>query len=183
MLDWFGSPKQQQDNHEDDTRPKRLVLMEVVSARNLEHRKTIFDQEVDPCCVVFVDSQKVHQTATIYNDADPIWTVKTKSLCLLEIPTDDDENNVNTSDESNDITTDDKDYVEVQVCHGSQCIGVVTVPFRRVLESNGERQEYPISVKAVAGDDDENRVRTNVSKYCCVFSYFISIYSISITSS
>jgi hypothetical protein len=72
------------------TEPQYIfVLMEIVGAMCLEtkHRK-----KVDPYCIVRLydnDNQKyniIHRTDTIRNDSNPIWTVQTKSLCLLKIP-------------------------------------------------------------------------------------------------
>jgi hypothetical protein len=78
------------------------------------------------------DTVVIHTTEPIYNDNDPIWTIKTKSLCLLELPEDDTETGT----------------VIVEICHGShQCLGVVHVSFSEIRASHEERNEYPIRVK------------------------------------
>jgi len=155
MLDWLGGNKPSEpEDSANDNRPRTFILMEIVSARDLQHKRTLFDREVDPYCVVRFNKNEeiIHMTSTIYNDADPIWSVKTNGLCLVEIPLNED---------GGEDTAASDDAVVVEVCHGSQCLGIVTVPFVKVLESDGERQEYPIC-KNEGGDtssDDETNSR------------------------
>jgi hypothetical protein len=130
--------------------PGTCVLLEIVSARDLDlsHKKSLLDQDVDPYCIVRMNGKEVHKTSTICNDPDPIWTVRTGSLCLLKIPThDDNETKQETKDDAikqNGVW--EEPSVAVEVCHGFQCLGIVTVPFSKVLESQGDREEYPVCV-------------------------------------
>lgn len=105
------------------------VLMEVVSARGLTSIPG-----VDPSCLIRVGLKEFHRTKTIWNDPDPIWTVKTGSLCLLWVPED-------------DGGEDEEHSVVVEVNHGNKCIGIVTVPFKDVLCKSGDREEFPIRLK------------------------------------
>jgi hypothetical protein len=115
------------------------ILMEVVSARGLTSITG-----VDPYCLVRVGHKEVHRTKVIWNDPDPIWTILTGSLCLLRIPVD-----------CKDETDDDEEHsVVVEVNHGNQCIGIVTIPFKDVLVKTGEREEFPIRLKS--GTNNEN---------------------------
>lgn len=156
-MNWFGGGNNNKHNDETQARPTTCILMEIVSGRDLdtEHHKTLLDQEVDPYCVVRFNhcDQKLHQTSTIYNDANPIWTVKTKSLCLVDIPLAEEEENKDDdspddNDNNNETATTESDSIVVEVCHGSQCLGIVTIPFAQVLERcDEERKEYPVCKK------------------------------------
>lgn len=130
------------DKKETEKGPDPNVLMEVVSARGLK-----FTTGVDPSCLVRVGEKQVHRTQTIWNDPDPIWTVLTGSLLLLSIPEEED-------DKKDEKDAEDKS-VCVEVCHGNQCIGIVTVPFKDVLQKAGEREEYPIRLKPGTKKEDE----------------------------
>jgi hypothetical protein len=147
MVLWFNDNESQPGEP-----PGTCVLLEIVSARDLDlsHKKSLLDQDVDPYCIVRMNGKEVHKTSTISNDPDPIWTVKTGSLCLLKIPTHD-------GDETTEETIDDaikqngvseETSVVVEVCHGNQCLGIVMVPFSKVLESQGDREEYPVCVSS-----------------------------------
>ena len=118
MLKWFGG-KTNENEVTTSARQTTPFLMEVVSARDIRRKRTLLDPgEVDPCCIVrFSNNQEddvVHKTDTIYNDADPIWTVKTKSLCLIDLPD---------ADKENDKENDKSDSVIVEVCHGIAVFG------------------------------------------------------------
>lgn len=110
-------------------------LMEVVSARGL-HSNGKRDDAIDPYCIVLVGGKEVHRTKPITKDPDPIWTVLTSSLCIVDIPT-------------KSLEGDDPKHqsVVVQVCHGFQQIGSVTIPFADILDKTGEREEFPIISK------------------------------------
>jgi hypothetical protein len=179
MWNWFHG-KTNENDHEASSScsaeaPRRTTttttcfLMEVVSARDIRRRKrTLLDpgENVDPCCVVRFsksnqDGGVVHKTDAIYNDADPIWTVKTKSLCLIDIPDADKENE---HDE-------DASSVIVEVCHGdSQCLGTVSLSFADIRAGNGERNEYPICVTqdGVAADtDNDGKIQVRLPYQSC----------------
>jgi hypothetical protein len=145
MVLWFNDNESKPEEP-----PGTCVLLEIVSARDLDlsHKKGLLDQEVDPYCIVRLNGKEVHKTSTICNDPDPIWTVKTGSLCLLKIPTqEDDEANEETKDDAiKQNVVSEENSVVVEVCHGNQCLGIVTVLFSKVLESQGDRGEYPVCI-------------------------------------
>lgn len=129
------------------------VLMEVVSARGLTSIKG-----VDPYCLIRVGSHEVHRTKTIWNDPDPIWTVRTGSLCLLRIP-----------EEDSEIIDESEHSVVVEVNHGNQCIGIVTISFKEVMTKVGEREEFPIRLKPTSKENDnattDDLVRSHSGNY------------------
>lgn len=132
-LFWIGGSggHEEEDSGEGST---TKILMEVVSAQALDFTK--FERKIDPSCHVLLGKDKsIHRTESVRNDPDPIWTVKTKSLCLLNIP----------NDWKESFEETDK-IVSVELCHGNLCIGLVTVPIQEILEKNGEREEYDVKV-------------------------------------
>ena len=57
---------------------------------------------INPFVTVHLSGRRVHRTKTIRGNANPIWTIQSHSLCVLEIPAniippddDDDQTNVN----------------------------------------------------------------------------------------
>jgi hypothetical protein len=170
MVLWFNND----DKNKPEEPPSTCMLLEIVSARDLSHKKSLLDQEVDPYCIVRLNGEEAHRTRAISNDPDPIWTVLTGSLCLLKIPTQDETNDDATKEETkDDATTQDivseENSVVVEVCHGNQCLGIVTVPFSQVLESQGDRQEYPVSVSpGKEGDVVRDVCVLSVARLSCV---------------
>lgn len=105
------------------------VVVEIVGATGLQDLR---DNNIDTFCLVKVNSKEVHRTKTIQNDFSPIFTVKTKSLCLLR----------------NLIST---DQVSVELCSPNKLvpglfstIGVVTLNFNEIANGHGERREFTI---------------------------------------
>lgn len=111
------------------TTPTKQVLMEIVSA------STLGNATVDPYCSVFINEQEVHRTKTIYNDPDPIWTVSTNSLCVLDIP------------------LEGENMMKIEVNHGNQCLGVVGLNCSDLLNKSGAREEYDIQKSKVVKDE------------------------------
>lgn len=164
MVLWFNND----DKSNPEEPPSTCVLLEIVSARDLSHKKSLLDHEVDPYCVVRLNGEEVHKTRTISNDPDPIWTVLTGSLCLLKIPTQDETNDDETREEAKEDATkqdviSEENSVAVEVCHGNQCLGIVTVPYSQMLESQGDRQEYPV---CVSPGEEGDVVRDVCAIYC-----------------
>ncbi|CAB9524093.1 expressed unknown protein [Seminavis robusta] len=72
------------------------VLLEVVGATNLPTKAgtRLVGERIlpDPYCIVSIvrsasrTPEVVHRTQTICKDDNPIWTIKTKSLCVVSIP-------------------------------------------------------------------------------------------------
>lgn len=101
------------------------VLLEIVGAMGLA---TIKDC-VDPFCTVSVNKDTKHTTSTIFNDTSPIWTVETKSLCLLELKN------------SDTVTVDLWDWNKIGF---SQTICGVTLDFATLVKGRGDRIEYEL---------------------------------------
>jgi hypothetical protein len=112
------------------------VLLDIVGARGLRNEGALGWKDrssVDPYCVVSVSGEEVHQTKVARNDSDPIWTVETSSLCLLNLR--------------------DGDEVAVQLWHGSRPLyEKVTLKFpeeiavtNTISASGIERREFPLA--------------------------------------
>lgn len=138
--------KPEQETGDDATGSKRRalavptvpVLVDIVGAMGLRKRDGGI---VDPYCAVYVDGEEVHRTHVIPKDGHPIWTVKSKSLCLLDIPS-----RAQPSTPSFPVTGE----VTFSVCHGSTCLGKVELSYEDVVKGNGERVEYPLLPPAIA---------------------------------
>jgi hypothetical protein len=126
-----------------------LVLLEIVGAMGLafvdqQHNNKLnhplsFLQEqhdMNPYCVVLVAGKQVHRTAEIEHDTSPIWTLKTKSLCLLALE-----------------KTNNHQGVTVQLYNatkvvgsvlrvGSYLIGQVQVSYPQLVSGKGERVQF-----------------------------------------
>jgi hypothetical protein len=120
-------------------------LLEMVGALGLS---TLAD-DVDSFCVVskvFKDgnSTVIHRTKTIPNDTAPIWTLKTKSICCVEL------------DKSQPSET-----IRVELCRKSvgipglmnkSVIGTIDLAYS-ILLANGDstRHEYPVALEQYPG--------------------------------
>ena len=71
---------------DDDT---KRILVEIVSALHVPSPDLFSD--ADPYVSVTMGDKELHQTKVLYNNPNPIWTVETGSLFLIEY----DENQVN----------------------------------------------------------------------------------------
>lgn len=131
-----------------------LVLMEVVGAMGLSTQaKTC----IDPYCIVKVRSKLVHRTKEIRNDGNPIWTVKTQSLCLLEIPGETSDSTSSTIEgKQNKSVVEESipgagDTVTIEIFHDGgvgglqhQRLGTVSIFFDELVAGTGERNEYTV---------------------------------------
>ena len=82
MFDFFQDKKARSTTKEDEV-PKTLVLTEIVGAMGLARDAR---DGIDPYVVVKRGVKEVHRTKPVSNDGNPIWTIKTKSLCVLSVP-------------------------------------------------------------------------------------------------
>jgi len=143
---WFLDHASQEKKLELKDTPTQTILMELVSA------STLGIPAVDPYCVVFLNDHEVHRTKAIQNDPDPIWTVETNSLCLVDIPLDDGDN-----------------LMKIEVNHGYQCLGIVSIKCCDILKKNGAREEFIIRKTLVANDEgeaDDNNIIGKLSGFC-----------------
>lgn len=132
--------------------PYALILTEIVGATHLPllGRKK---RPPDPYCIVHVEDKMSHKTQAISEEDNPIWTVKTKSLCILSIPSfspsdqknaERSEETSSTSPEGNNSSQQEDGFVLFEICHGKQPLGKVQVPFEHIRKCEGEREEFPI---------------------------------------
>lgn len=163
MFDWLVPLLDQGDKHKQKMIPEEersFVLLEIVGAMGLSNKSKT---HIDPYCIVKVLDKEVHRTKAIQNDGNPIWTVKTNSLCLLEIPDGSMSSKNGTAAATTNSNSDDdddasvestavavvsppgaEDSVTIEIYHGNTPLGTVTVFFYQVLQAVGDRVEYPI---------------------------------------
>jgi hypothetical protein len=120
------SEKRVSFDQEESSRHNSTILLEIVGATGLQNIRANMDTFV----VVKVNNKEIHRTKTVPNDYSPIYTVKTKSLCLLK----------------NLVST---DQVLVELCSPNKfvpgsfsCIGSVTLRYDDVMTGQGERREF-----------------------------------------
>ena len=140
-FNWLEATNEDENEPLMRTIPKAPVLLEIVGAMGLATRTR---KNVDPYCVVRMgeDDKEVHRTKTIYDDGNPIWTIKTKSLCLLAIPHNEVARNTDSTEDVVNIGR-----ATVSVFHGYNCLGRVNVSYDELLYGDGERKEFSISSK------------------------------------
>ncbi|KAG7364176.1 C2 domain containing protein [Nitzschia inconspicua] len=104
------------------------VLLEIVGATALQD----LSRNIDTFCIVKVSDREVHRTKTIYNDFQPVFTCKTKSLCLLK-------------------HLKEQEKVEVQLCRPNnivpgafKVIGSTILDYNKLVHGLGERHEFNI---------------------------------------
>jgi hypothetical protein len=131
------------NNHRnDDNNNVHYVLLEIVGAIGLSFVK---ENNMDSFCIIKVGEKEVHRTKTIDNDTSPIWTIKTKSLCLLDLA----------SSRSTSITVQlcytNNSIVPAVVGNVSQAliatktvVGSVALARNQLLEGKGDRQEFAL---------------------------------------
>jgi hypothetical protein len=166
MFDWLVPLLEQGDKHKERTvalEKKSFVLLEIVGAMGLSNTAKT---HIDPYCVVKVRHEEVHRTKAIQDDGNPIWTVKTNSLCLLEIPegmssktttssNNDDDDDEDAEEPTKEDTSEStavallsppgaEDSVTIEIYHGKRLLGSATVSFDEVLQAVGDRVEYAI---------------------------------------
>lgn len=155
MVDWVDKPMDEDDfvneasagGTPETKEPQVLrvrVLVEIVGAMCLDSKRR---HTVDPYCSVIMYDPKlqkvreVHRTDTIRNDGNPIWTVRTKSLCMVEVPEVSGSGDLrNSSIEKADATLKEKNVegditqnVVFDILHGSTRLGRVCVAYPEVI--------------------------------------------------
>lgn len=119
------------------------ILIEIVSALQLPG-----DHSIDAYIVVHQGSTLIHQTDTIKNSINPIWTIKTGALFLLQTTPDQ-----FFSSSSGLVFTIKNDAILIK----DNIIGKVRIAHNDVLYGDGSRQEYSIESK-----QNINSIRTAV---------------------
>jgi hypothetical protein len=172
MFDWLVPLLDQSDKHKQKmvaVEERSFILLEIVGAMSLSNKAKT---HIDPYCIVKVRGKEVHRTKAIQDDGNPIWTVKTNSLCLLEIPdgsissksgttaatttsSNNDDDDADTAVESTKEASEStvvalvsppgaEDSVTIEIYHGMRLLGTATVFFDQVLQAVGDRVEYAI---------------------------------------
>lgn len=107
-----------------------IILIEIVAAYDLELPKNV--RNIDPYCKCLAGSTQVHKTLKISKTIEPIWSIITDSLFLLDV----------------------KKYSEsiqngliFQVEHSGISkrtfdLGSVPIPYAEIMSGTGERNEY-----------------------------------------
>jgi hypothetical protein len=139
------------NNDDDDDDAHYYVLLEIVGAIGLFFVKEKTD--IDSFCIVKVGDKEVHRTKIIDDDTSPIWTIKTKSLCLLDL--------TNTTPPSSNITVElcytnnNNNFIPV-VGNVSQAlmatktvVGSVALDRNTLLEGTGDRHEFSLPEQPV----------------------------------
>lgn len=137
---WIDQDPKEEDESQSTTAP---ILIEVVSGYNLNRTG---HSHVSPRCVIKLDGREVHSTRAINDDPDPIWTVKTKALCIVELD-DPDIDNSEVSSTSGTATTSigRKRYLQFDVFDGSRRMGHVVLEQSVVWEqATGDRLDYEL---------------------------------------
>jgi hypothetical protein len=148
MFDWWskGIPNNKDaSNRSALSVPTTPILLEIVGALGLATKKSSSD--VDPYCIVSVGDKELHRTKTVHNDGNPIFTVASKALCLLEIPNDGFVESSSTSNESSAaaaVAAVGYCKVTVSVHSGFSCLGQVSLTFDQLLRGDGKRQEFSL---------------------------------------
>ena len=106
------------------------ILVEIVSAKGLPAADLLSS---DPYVVVRMGGVEIHRTSVISKSLNPIWTLKTGSLFLIQ----------KTPEQFFSCTSGCifaiKDYDAVG---SNEALGTVTVPLEDILDGKGERKEY-----------------------------------------
>jgi hypothetical protein len=179
LLDQGDKQKAWEERSNDST---TLVLLEVVGAMGLSNKAKT---NIDPYCIVKVRRKEAHRTKAIQDDGNPIWTVKTQSLCLLEIPDDsmsskivttttttaahsdddDDDTEESTKEETSESTAvalvsppGREDTVTIEICHGMRLLGTVIIYFDEVLQAVGDRVEYTVQPEVPSRNENMKAV-------------------------
>lgn len=108
------------------------LLVEIVSANDLP----IGDiTSSDPYVIVFMNGKELHRTAVIHNNLNPIWTLSTGSLFLVEMTPEE----FFSSSAGMTFVIKDEDTIG-----SNETLATVTVPLEVLLEGKGERVGYVI---------------------------------------
>jgi hypothetical protein len=108
------------------------ILVEIVAASNLPVADILSS---DPYIKVFDGSKEIHRTSVISKTLNPVWTVRTKSLFLI------DQTLGEYFSGSNFITFELKDY---DAFKKNNTMGTVEVSKETLLKGTGERLEFDI---------------------------------------
>lgn len=136
------SPRQQ---HEQGTESIRL-LIEIVSATNLPGRFSM-----DPYVVVHLGDKLIHRTSVLVATKNPIWTIKTGSLCLLCVSPED-------LIEHGSWRAMKFSLLDFNSLAKDEIIGTVYFTVKELLESEGERKGYGVNL-VEDSDSSSNEAR------------------------
>lgn len=121
-------------------REKIHLLIEVVSGTDLPAADLLSS---DPMVTITFDGKEIHKTKFISSTLEPVWTIKTHSLCIFSVTIKD------LFDSHDGLTFRMQDYDKFGA---NETLGAVVIPPREVFTAKGERVEYPL--KPLFGQKD-----------------------------
>ena len=105
----------------------------------MTHLFLLFANCADPYVVVSIGHRRVHKTKAIKNTRDPIYTVKERSVFVLDVATKE-------IKDHDGITFQVMDF---DLVGKHDALGQVTVPADKILEASGDRLELQLRNKGV----------------------------------
>jgi hypothetical protein len=120
-------------------KPDLALLIEIVSCWNLPAADL---NTSDPYVKVKIGKRDVHETKPISSTREPIYTIKTNSLFILDVATKE-------VTENQGITFKVKDY---DVIGRNDDLGIVVVPAETILAATGERLEFQLKAPGTSKD-------------------------------
>lgn len=121
-------------------REKLNLLIEVVSGSDLPAADLMSS---DPMVKITFDGKEIHSTKFIPSTLQPVWTIKTNSLCLFSVTIKD------LFDSHDGLTFLVLDFDKFG---SNEALGAVVIPPREVFLAKGERVEY--ALKPLFGQKD-----------------------------
>ena len=116
------------------------LLIEVVSGSELPAADLVSS---DPMVKIMFDGKEIHTTKFIPNTLEPVWTIKTHSLCIFSVTIKD------LFDSHDGLTFVVLDFDKFGA---NEALGAVVIPPREVFVAKGERVEY--ALKPLFGKKD-----------------------------
>ena len=107
-------------------------LIEVVSGSDLPAADLMSS---DPMVTVMFDGREIHKTKFISSTLEPVWTIKTDSLCILSVTV------RNLFDAQDGLTFLVQDYDKFG---GNETLGAVVISPKEIFTGKGDRTEYKL---------------------------------------
>lgn len=121
------------------------VLVEIVSALYLPSTDRF--SEADPYVVVFLGDHEIHRTQVVSNSRNPIWTVDTGALFLIEIPNSANED-LDSSKQSQkwdvDSTLIKFEVRDYDTLRRDDTLGEVSIRLKKLMAGQGKRKAFSI---------------------------------------
>ena len=104
---------------------------------------------MDPYCIIRLASMEVHRTKPCFDTGNPIWTIRSNSLCAFHIPTEE-AMTYQSPALKRKVTADASAAagITIDIMDGPKHLGTCSIPLVRVREilhtQPGERLEFPV---------------------------------------